>query len=193
MERLRRPWKNAPPSAVEAFRIEPAGDGNFTFAWPLGGEIFHVNSLTPSMTIKWNTFGDEVSKVKIEYWNKDSGASGEWVVIDANVNNPKHGAGEVNENTYVWDTASSEALPVDLAATDVKFRITSSVPDQPSTTKDSNAFVICGDISVTSPSQGDTWLANGSTSNTIGWDVFGPTSNVRIIYSREAKKQFLWI
>ena len=34
IERLRTAWRNAPPSAVEAFRIEPAGDGNFTFSWP---------------------------------------------------------------------------------------------------------------------------------------------------------------
>jgi len=33
-ERLRRAWKNASPSVVEAFRIEPVGDGNFTFSWP---------------------------------------------------------------------------------------------------------------------------------------------------------------
>ena len=33
-ERLREAWRNAPPSVVEAFRIKPAGDGNFTFSWP---------------------------------------------------------------------------------------------------------------------------------------------------------------
>jgi len=34
IERLRKAWKNAPPGAVDAFRIKPADDGNFTFSWP---------------------------------------------------------------------------------------------------------------------------------------------------------------
>lgn len=33
-EYLRQAWRNAPPNVVEAFRIEPASDGNFTFSWP---------------------------------------------------------------------------------------------------------------------------------------------------------------
>ena len=33
-ERLREAWQNAPPGVVEAFRIEPAGEANFTFSWP---------------------------------------------------------------------------------------------------------------------------------------------------------------
>ena len=33
-EYLRQAWRNAPPNVVETFRIEPTGDGNFTFSWP---------------------------------------------------------------------------------------------------------------------------------------------------------------
>jgi hypothetical protein len=164
----------------------------FSFANPPGaGMTYHIDSLDPQFEIRWNTFGAEVDFVKLEYWNKDSGASGEWLQIKSGVANTKWGSGTVNENKYTWDTGvgHDNALPTNLNATDLQFRVTATDPDQPDTTTPSSVVVICGDITVsnTAPAQGVEWVADGTTANTITWDVYGTVPLVKITYSRDSK------
>ncbi|MBI5466295.1 MAG: hypothetical protein HY974_03330, partial [Candidatus Kerfeldbacteria bacterium] len=160
---------------------DPASPDSF----PRGGEVFHVSSTTPSLTVKWNTSGTNISQVKLEYWNKnDNAGAGGWRTIKNNIPNNNHGSGSSNLNSYIWDMSSPEPIPLDLAATNIKFNITSSVPDQPDTALPSPAFVICGDVRLTAPIQNALWSADGATANTIAWNVFGKVDNVRILYSR---------
>ncbi|RLC36434.1 hypothetical protein DRH29_04585, partial [candidate division Kazan bacterium] len=156
--------------------------GGFEWVYPLGGETFHVdNDATPTaLQLQWKTTGSDISKVKIEYYHDTNG----WTVIDSNVTNT-YGDG-TSINTYNWDINSSLPLPVDYASSNMKFRITSSVPDHPITAEESNAIAYVGNIAVTSPSQGDIWVADGATANTISWDVYGKVDNVKISYTRDS-------
>ncbi|MFA5937681.1 MAG: hypothetical protein WC822_07445, partial [Candidatus Paceibacterota bacterium] len=161
--------------------------GGLTFAYPLGGETFHVTSTTPTLTVRWNTTGTQVTRVKLEYWNtNDNSGSGGWRTIKSDIVNGKWGPGAGNENTYPWDISSPEPIPLNLSSTGIKFRLTASTPDQPSTAKESSTFVMCGELAVTAPAQGATWVANGSTANTISWNVYGSVTNVKILYSRNS-------
>ncbi|MCK5493303.1 MAG: hypothetical protein KAJ14_09350, partial [Candidatus Omnitrophica bacterium] len=168
--------------------------GGFSFAYPLGDETFNITSTNPSFTIKWNTAGTNITAVKLEYWNKDSNG-GEWLTIKSGIPNNKWGTGVANENTYTWDTGvgHDNSLPLNLAASNIKFRILASTPDQPDTLSESNTFNIVGGLAVTSPTQGAKWTADGTTANTISWNVYGPTANVRIKYSRDSKTTWITI
>ncbi|MFH0731480.1 MAG: hypothetical protein V2A72_00975 [Candidatus Omnitrophota bacterium] len=161
----------------EAFAIT----GSFTFVAP--APVFAVENNTPSLDIKWFTIGDDISKVKLEYYNENDS---QWKVINASANNDYWNVG--NTNTYTWDTLDGKhvnKLPLNLASDDIQFKITASTPNQPSTEVLSSKFVICGDITVTSPGQSDIWVANGSTTNTIAWDVYGKVDYVKITYTRD--------
>ncbi|MFH1411228.1 MAG: hypothetical protein ABIG55_01090, partial [Candidatus Omnitrophota bacterium] len=164
--------------------------GGFVFTKPLEGVTFHIDSLTPTFDIKWTALGSNISKVKIEYWNtEDNTGEGGWRTlyndaVSANIDSPNHGA---TENSFTWKTTQNEPLPINLASLGLKFRITAAVPAQPDTELESYPVVICGDITVTSPTQGLVWTADGSTANTISWDVYGKCDNVKIEYSRDSQ------
>ncbi|MFH1837851.1 MAG: hypothetical protein ABH862_07055, partial [Candidatus Omnitrophota bacterium] len=179
---------------AEGDAVDTAGPfsiiGGFAFTKPLGGTTFHIESTTPTYDIKWTAIGDNISKVKIEYWNtEDNAGLGGWRTLyndaaSADIDSPNHGA---TENSFTWKTTQTEPLPLTLASLGLKFRITSAVPAQPDTELESSTVVMCGDITVTSPTQGLIWTADGSTANTISWDVYGKCDNVKIEYSRDSE------
>ncbi|MGR3295983.1 MAG: hypothetical protein ACUZ8A_07140, partial [Candidatus Bathyanammoxibius sp.] len=130
--------------------------------------------------IKWNTVGGAVTKVKLEYYH--SGAENRWLLI-------KTGIANAASNTFTWDRGvdKDNKLPVDLAAQDVRFRVTPTVPIQPDGAFTSNPMVLCGKIvfdGTNSPLNSTIWEA-GMTDRTISWQAFGPVSMVKISFSSE--------
>ncbi|MFH0732335.1 MAG: hypothetical protein V2A72_05385, partial [Candidatus Omnitrophota bacterium] len=170
--------------------------GGFTFTKPVTTpkETHKIDDDTVPLNptgyvIKWKTTGTNITAVKLEYWNKDdNGGAGAWRTIKADVANDYYGE---NENTYTWDADNTppqdNGLPVNLAATNVKFKITASSPVQSATALESPEIVLCGKVifdTGDTPNSSSIWTVG--ITNTISWHVYGPMATVKLTYNNGA-------
>ena len=126
--------------------------------------------------VAWTSTGAAITEVKLEYTSNGT----DWVTIKSNVDN-------TGGKTYDWAVTSPGPLPMNLASNNMKIRISASNPPQPIALYPevmSSVFTLCGDLTVTSPTDATTWIADGSANKTISWDVYGKVDNVKIDYTR---------
>ena len=134
--------------------------GGFQILAPNGGEAWTVNS---SHGIAWTTFGS-YANVKIWY-SKDNGST--WDIVNGNT---------LNSSPYVW------TIP-DAISTQCLVKIADVIDVDAVDTSDA-AFIIRGQVNITSPNGGEAWGVGSS--QTITWNKTGTIPSFKLEYSTNA-------
>jgi hypothetical protein len=134
---------------------------------PNGGQTWVVGT---TQNVQWTKYGG-IANVKLEY-SKDGGTTwpGGNLIVSSTAADPPPSD---DIGTYSWTIA-------DAIGTQLRVRVSDAA--DPSTLDSSDAdFAVKGQITLTAPNGGDTWIV-GSTEN-ITWDHQGSFANVKLEYS----------
>jgi len=168
-----------PPGKTQKFKIL----GKIEVTSPNGAPVHIEDDSSESVDIKWKSWGQNISKVKLEYSLNGSDADPTYQLIAASVdNNNRNGSAE---NSWPWNSGSAVPIPRNVSSKDVKIRVSAATPAQPETKDECNLpFVICGTIypeAIANP----VWLVDGTTANTISWKFAGQIDTVAVYYAKD--------
>ncbi len=136
--------------------------GSVTITAPNGGESWSVGS---SHNITWSKTGTLTGNMKLEY-STDNGGS--WLVGNLITNSVLASAG-----TYAWTLPDSPGVQTLVRAT--------QVDDTSVTDTSDGAFSIKGQLILTAPNGGETWVVGEGRD--VEWTRIGSIANVRLDYS----------